>query len=152
VTASWSRPPSAVMNLSIDWLCSSTALCASASLAACLRRARLTIPPASRLGMPGVGLLINVECASGVRLTFSVPAGPLASVDCDPSRSGLEGDTSMTEGRLATHVLTATLDRLELRPGRHGPDHRPLGRPANQPMASHRHLLREHRPVRAGPQ
>jgi hypothetical protein len=68
-----------------------------------------------------------VECVAGVRIEFSVPAGPLGTADCDP----LAG--TMIHSMVTVGVTRAELDRLGLRTGQRVPlTIRSVGRDTDQ--------------------
>jgi hypothetical protein len=62
--------------------------------------------------MPRADLTLAVQCAAGVRLAFSVPTGPLGTIECDPLRPN-----HMSAGMVSLNVRRAQLARLGLQPG-----------------------------------
>jgi hypothetical protein len=71
---------------------------------------------------------LSIECVAGVRIAFSVPAGPLGTADCDPLRRN-----HMVGGRVSVGVSRAELDRLRLRTGQRVPlTIRSVGRDTDQ--------------------
>ena len=91
----------------------------------------VTIPP-KRSEFRDIAMSIVTECVAGVRLAFSMPAGPLITADCDPTRSA-GGPTDMYDGKVQVFVTEAVLDGLGVSPGQQVPlTIRSVGRDTDQ--------------------